>query len=113
MCLVFVVFGSMCVDECVRKNSEGVVLFLHVTPNADQVVFPVGVNKWRHCVEIRVQGEAQQNKANDDVIKAVAAFFGVSTKEVMLISGVKSRDKAVLIRGVLLEVVRKRLCEVL
>jgi hypothetical protein len=101
----------MNVKDAVRSSSEGVLIQLHVVPRSSQTVFPAGYNQWRKCIEIKVKAEAKDNKANIEVAGTLAAYFHLSPKDVMLISGQKSREKTVLLKKVTLDGVRKKLEE--
>ncbi|HVQ01632.1 MAG TPA: DUF167 domain-containing protein [Candidatus Thermoplasmatota archaeon] len=79
------------------RSPEGVLLRLHVVPGASNIVFPAGYNEWRHCLEIKVKGLAQDNKANVDVLMTLAAFFHCSPKDLRIVHGEKSREKTILL----------------
>ena len=95
--------------DAVTQSSEGVLLRLHVVPGSSKSVFPAGYNEWRHCLEIKVPGEAKENKANTDVLAALAAFFHCSSKELRIVTGEKSREKTLLLVNKRLENVLKTL----
>ena len=82
---------------------------MHVVPGSSKSVFPAGYNEWRHCLEIKVTGEAKENKANTDVLATLAAFFHCSSKELRIVTGEKSREKTVLLVNKRLENVLKTL----
>jgi uncharacterized protein (TIGR00251 family) len=86
--------------DAIKSSNQGIILCLHVVPGSSQVVFPAGYNQWRKCIEIKVRSEAKDNKANDDVIETVAGFFRVSVKDVILMSGQKSREKTIYLNGI-------------
>ena len=96
-------------NDTVTQSSEGVLLRLHVVPGSSKSVFPAGYNEWRHCLEIKVPGEAKENKANTDVLATLAAFFHCSSKELRIVTGEKSREKTVLLVNKRLENVLKTL----
>lgn len=95
--------------EAIRKHRDGAILNLFVTPGADRVVFPAGYNQWRKRVEIKVCSEAKENKANKEVIKTIAEYFNKSAKDVSVVSGEKSREKTLLVEGVSVDKIMKRL----
>ena len=49
-------------------------------------------------MEIKVNCEARENKANDELIACLASFFSMNEKEIIIVYGGKSRDKTVLLR---------------
>lgn len=46
-------------------------------------------------IEIGVMSRPQKGKANSEIIKKIAKHFGVSSSNVRLVSGEKSRDKII------------------
>jgi uncharacterized protein (TIGR00251 family) len=74
-------------------------------------MFPAGYNEWRRCLEIKVEGEAKENKANAEVIATLAAFFHCSSKDLRIMSGEKNREKTILLINKRLDDVNKRLKE--
>ena len=87
-------------SEIFKKHGSGITIGLFVTPNAEINLFPVGVNKWRKRIEIKVNSEAKDNKANLEVVRLIAGFFKKPVKNVNIIKGMKSRDKTVLIENI-------------
>jgi len=99
------------VNKAVTKHSDGALLALFVTSNADRTVFPVGYNPWRKRIEVKVVATAKDNKANIEVIKTVAMFFHASEKDVYIIHGKKSREKTILIKHTSSKEIASRLKE--
>jgi hypothetical protein len=95
----------------VKNSDQGVVLCLHVVPGSSEIVFPAGYNQWRKCIEIKVRAAAKDNKANTEVLQTIAGFFKIAPKDVILISGQKSREKTVSIKKIPFETISKRLEE--
>ena len=62
------------ISKTVKKHHDGAIINLFVTPGAQSTIFPAGYNKWRQCIEIKVNSPARDNKANKDVIKSIAKF---------------------------------------
>jgi uncharacterized protein (TIGR00251 family) len=99
------------IENGVKKHRDGTILNLFVTPGAHNVIFPAGFNNWRNCVEISVPSPAKYNKANKDVIKTVADFFEKPMNNVFIVSGIKKREKTVLVKGVSVDFVSDKLRE--
>jgi len=97
--------------DAVTSSQEGVLLRLHVVPCSAKAVFPAGYNEWRHCFEMKVAGEAKENKANTDVVETIAAYFHLASKDVRIVNGEKSREKTVLLTNIRMDSVLKRLEE--
>jgi len=99
--------------DAIQRSQEGVLLRLHVVPGSSTHVFPSGYNEWRHCLEMKVAGEAKENKANSEVIETLATYFHLTPKDVCIVNGEKSREKTILLTNIRLDVVLKRLEEAL
>ena len=84
--------------NAIAVSKEGVLLGLHVIPKSDKTCFPVKYDKWRKSMEIKVNCEARENKANDELIACLASFFSMNEKGIIIVYGRKSRDKTVLLR---------------
>lgn len=97
--------------DAIKSSKQGVILSLHVVPGSSQAVFPAGYNEWRKCIEIKVRSAAQENKANNEVIQTVAQFFRLSEKNIMLLSGKKSREKTISLHNISVEMIRSLLEE--
>lgn len=82
-----------------REISEGVELFLKVTPRASKNrmgnVLDDGQGKFRLCVYVTAMPE--DNKANIAVIDFLADFFKVSKSSCKITSGEHARQKTLLI----------------
>ena len=90
----------MLCKNAIFPNKNGVHIKLRVIPGSSQSVFPAGYNKWRNCIEIKVKAKPLENKANHEVICKITEYFNISTKNVFIVSGQKSREKIVAIKNV-------------
>jgi uncharacterized protein (TIGR00251 family) len=97
--------------DAIKSSNQGVLLCLHVVPGSYQILFPAGYNQWRKCIEIKVQSEAKNNKANNEVQEIIAGFFKISLKNVILVSGQNNREKTVALKKVPIDTVCERLEE--
>lgn len=85
-------------DALTLLNNE-LHLRLYVIPGSSKSVFPAGYNNWRNTFEIRVESKAKDNNANIEVIDQIALYLKISSKDVCIISGQKSREKIVAIKN--------------
>jgi len=97
--------------DAIKSSKQGVILRVHVVPGSSQSLFPAGYNQWRKCIEIKVHSEAKDNKANNEVTKTVAEFFGMSVKDVTLMSGQNSREKTIFLGNISIDMVCSQLEE--
>ncbi|MCX6666112.1 MAG: DUF167 domain-containing protein [Euryarchaeota archaeon] len=98
--------------QAIQITKQGILLKLHVLPNAKQSLFPVGYNSWRKCLEIKVNAETKDNKANQEVISCIATFFKIPPNTISIISGLKNKEKTVLLTTISKETIAKKLKEV-
>jgi len=96
-------------EDSIKKYKDGVLLYLFVKPKASKVVFPSCYNSWRKRIEIEVCSEPKDNKADIEVIETVADFFSKSTKDVLIVSGEKNKEKTLFIRNIVIDDVIKKL----
>lgn len=68
------------------------IVELHVQPGASRTEF---AGKHGERLKVRLQARAVDGKANDALIEFLAAHFGVSRRNVRIVSGLKSRQKRV------------------
>jgi uncharacterized protein len=72
-------------------------LELHVQPGARKTEV-AGMHGAR--IKIRLAAPATEGRANEALIEFLAEKFGVAKRDIRILSGMKSRDKRVLIEGV-------------
>lgn len=94
--------------EALKREGDGVLVRLRVQPKAsrDAIIVEPGGRIRAALTAPPVEGAA--NKALRSVL---AKRLGVSKSAVQLVRGEKSREKSVLVRGIGLATVRKRLEE--
>jgi len=99
------------ISKSLKKHHDGAIINLFVKPGNQSTIFPAGYNKWRRCIEIKVNSPAKNNKANKNVIKTIAEFLDKPVEDVFVVSGIKNRSKTVLIKGISTEAISERLKE--
>ena len=82
----------------VEDTADGVLLRVVVKPRSRTRTFitEIGVES----VNLNLRAPAREGKANTELLKRVAKLLKLSTADVILVSGSKSRAKTLLIRGV-------------
>lgn len=91
-----------------KSGSRGVTLALRVQPRSSRIgpLGPYG----DAAQELRwgVSAAPVEGKANEELLKGVARFFGIAKSKVSLISGSGARSKVLVLEGVSsVDVVRK------
>ena len=72
------------------------MLELHVQPGASRTEF---AGKHGERLKVRLREKATDGKANDALIEFLAAYYRVAKRDVRIVSGLKSRQKRVVIAG--------------
>lgn len=70
------------------------ILELHVQPGASRTEF---AGKHGERIKLRLAAPAQDGKANEALIEFLAQYYGVPRRNVRITSGLKSRQKRVVI----------------
>ncbi|MCM2327069.1 MAG: DUF167 domain-containing protein [Lysobacter sp.] len=84
-----------------RLEADGAVtICVHAQPGARRTEV-AGLHG--DSVRIRVQAPALEDRANEALVDFVAGRFGVARRDVTLVSGAKSRQKRLRIRGAALD----------
>lgn len=89
----------------IKESKEGVILQIYVQPKAKRTEID-GIDEWRKRLKVKVKAPPVEGKANKEIIKFFSKLLGA---EVSLIKGETSREKDLLIRGVSIEEVKKKL----
>ncbi len=86
----------MQLQGALRAVPEGVAIRIKVTPGSRYV----GIAKydgWRRAILVKLTEPAQKGKANDELVRYLAALFNKPAKEVHVVSGHTSSQKVVLL----------------
>ena len=89
--------------DAVRAVPGGVALLVEASPGARDERFPAGFNPWRGRLGVRVRAPAQDGRANEAIVRLVAAFFGVPASAVHLDLGHLDSRKQLTIAGMSVE----------
>ncbi|MFW9886962.1 MAG: DUF167 domain-containing protein [Candidatus Thorarchaeota archaeon] len=92
------------------KTNDGVFLKVLVRPKSTQKQLISDVNP--DVVVVNLKSPAREGKANAELLKRMSKVLGISTGNIKLVSGHKSREKTLLITGLELEVVRGKVAEI-
>lgn len=95
------------IRDIVEKCDGGVLIRIFVKPGSPRLSFPAGIEDGFVILEVRSPPLA--GKANRELVKSVAKFFGVSSSNVSIIGGIKDRNKIVRVLGVTVESAKREL----
>ncbi|MEA1985417.1 MAG: DUF167 domain-containing protein [Euryarchaeota archaeon] len=89
----------MTLHDAITKTDTGILIYLEVNPGSRILSVPSGYNQWRQRIEVKLTKDAQKGKANDQLIKALSEFLGLGTSSIVIVTGAKSRQKSILVKG--------------
>jgi uncharacterized protein len=93
-------------DDFARPCADGVVLRVIVQPRASRSE-PAGIQQG--ALKLRLTAPPVEGAANEECIRLLAKLLDVPASRLRLISGHKSRRKTIVISGVDISSVKKRL----
>ncbi|MFX1441043.1 MAG: DUF167 domain-containing protein [Promethearchaeota archaeon] len=96
--------------SAIWKTDDGVFLKVLVKPKSTQNRLISNVNP--DAVVVNLKSPAREGKANVELLKRMSKVLGISTGNIKLVSGHKSREKTLLITGLELEAVRGKVAEI-
>lgn len=92
-------------EEILKKKENGVLLKVKVKPGSR--IFEIDeINPWRNHLEIKVSSKPEKGKANRELLDELKSILD---REVRIVSGVKSREKKILVEDISLEEVVQKL----
>jgi uncharacterized protein (TIGR00251 family) len=91
----------------VWMSEKGTFLRVIVKPNSKkkELIEEIGEN----AITINLENTAQKGKANSELLKRLSRIFEISTSEISIVSGHKSREKVLLIVDLSKEEVERKL----
>ncbi|MDK9705830.1 MAG: DUF167 domain-containing protein [Desulforhopalus sp.] len=93
------------------QSSDGTLLVrLHVQPKASKTRI---VGLFDGCLKLAIQAPPVDGKANEEVIRFLADYFGVPGRNIVLKSGVQGRRKQLIIKGLGEDEARRRVAQCL
>lgn len=96
--------------DAVKETPDGVTLDLEISPGAKGTAVH-GYNPWRRRIEIRLSEKAEKGRANDQLVSFLSDLFGVSSRNVQIITGMTNSKKSVKILGARAEDILKVLTD--
>ena len=96
----------MNLESCVRDRDGNVELRIHCQPRASKTEI-VGLHG--DAIKVRLAAPPVEGQANTELCQFLARYFGVSRKEVEILSGKGARQKRVLIKGKTVQDIQDRL----
>jgi uncharacterized protein (TIGR00251 family) len=95
--------------SAIWKTDDGVFLKVLVRPKSTQRQLISDVNP--DTVVVNLKSPAREGKANAELLKRMSKAFGISTGDIRLVAGHKSREKILLITGMDQEMLTGKIME--
>jgi uncharacterized protein (TIGR00251 family) len=92
-------------DLFLSEAEDGVYLKVRVKPKSKSREFIAGIEN--EALVINLKSPAREGKANTELLRRISKILGVSTGDLTIIAGHKSREKTIQVHRVELEYVLK------
>jgi hypothetical protein len=89
-----------------KETSEGVLIALHVIPNASKSQL---IGEHNGALKIKIQAPPVDGKANEAIVAYFAELLNLSKVKIEIVRGDKAKSKSLLVRGLSKSEVEKRL----
>ncbi|MHA2207794.1 MAG: DUF167 domain-containing protein [Candidatus Thorarchaeota archaeon] len=96
--------------DAVWETDDGVFLRVFVKPKSTLKKLISDYNE--DMVVVNLKSPAREGKANAELLKRMSKALGLSTGNVRLVAGLKSREKILLISGMELKAVVRKIAEI-
>jgi uncharacterized protein (TIGR00251 family) len=93
-------------ESCVKDRDGSVELCIYCQPRASQTEI---VGLYGDAIKVRLAAPPVEGQANTKLCQFLAGYFGVSQKDVAILSGKGARQKRVLIKGKTAQDIQDRL----
>ena len=97
-------------DSTIWEDTRGAFLRVVVRPNSKEKEFIAEFSP--EAIVINLRGPAREGKANNELVKKLSKILGISTAEIILVAGHKSREKTLLIVGIESDSLKEKLSSV-
>ncbi|HTX61227.1 MAG TPA: DUF167 domain-containing protein [Methanobacterium sp.] len=82
--------------QAINQTEEGVLVDIVVSPKSSRFTIS-GYDEWREEIEVKIKSVPQKGKANQEIVKE---FSRLTSMDVKIVSGLKSRHKTLKIYGI-------------
>ena len=93
-------------EKIVWESDLGTFLKISVKPKSKRRIF---LEFSESEIIVNLQSPAREGKANTELLKKLAKFFGLSTSKLRIIAGHKSKTKTVFLEGISIDCVKSLL----
>lgn len=96
--------------KAIWDTARGTLVRITVRPNSKERKFIAEIGP--DSIIINLRGPAREGKANSELLKRLSKILKISSADIGLVAGQKSKDKTVLIVGISTEEIEDRLSKV-
>lgn len=104
---LMVVYNRNGMTKAIWETARGTLLRVIVRPNSKEKDFIAEVSP--ESIIINLKGPAREGKANSELLKGLSKILKISTSNLRLVAGHKSKEKTVLIVSVNAEEIANKL----
>lgn len=91
------------------QNDSGVFIRVLVRPRSKEKLFVEEITS--DHILVNLSSPAREGKANSELVKRMAKGLGLSTSQLILVSGQKSKEKVIFIEGGSLDAIQDALSQ--
>jgi uncharacterized protein (TIGR00251 family) len=103
-------YNQNCMTKAIWETARGTLVRVIVRPNSKEKEFIAEVSP--EAIIINLKGPAREGKANSELLKGLSKVLKVSTADIRLVAGYKSKEKTVLLVGIDAKETEKKLANV-
>ena len=96
-------------EDLIWESERGVFLVIIVRPNAKENEFLHSYSE--NEIVINLSGPAREGKANKELVKRLSKILGISSSDIAIAAGHKSRTKTLVLQGISIEKLKGRLSD--
>lgn len=84
--------GQEDISHCIKSSDDGLYLDVRVSPGSEKNEI-TGINSWRDQLEVSVEEEAREGKANRALTDFFSDLFDMTRKDVKIVKGRTAKNK--------------------
>lgn len=91
--------GKNDLSDCIEVSKDGTYLDVRVSPDS-RINEITGVNQWRNQLEVSIEEEARDGKANRELVNFFSELLDIPSKETKIVKGKAAKNKRLYFAGV-------------
>lgn len=82
-------------NQCIKENNNFVIIYAKIKPNYNRNTFIGVVKESSYFMQIGVKTQAQDGKANKELVLFLSKFFDIPKSQITITKGKVSRYKVI------------------